>query len=81
MRKLDYFLIAAQNRALKVKEDIKNFYTGEEGVSNVVATIIILLIVVLLIGIFWGRLQTWLEGLMDQIFGSSFGTENMDVTD
>ena len=42
-----------------------------------VATIIILLIVVLLIGVFWDRLQEWLSGIMDQIFGSSFTADGL----
>lgn len=68
MRKLDCLLINAQNRAIKMKENVKEFFTSEKGISNVVATIILLLIVVILIGIFWDRLQTWLSGLMGQIF-------------
>lgn len=78
MCKMDRFLIAAQNRAIKAKEGIKNFYKGEQGVSNVVATIIILLIVVLLIGVFWDRLQEWLNGIMDTIFGTEFDASGIE---
>lgn len=78
MRKLDHFYIAAQTRALKAKEGIKHFFEGEKGVSNVVATIIILLIVVLLIGVFWDRLQEWINKIMDTIFGTEFKANKLD---
>ena len=70
MNALDRLYIGAQTRALIARERIKEFFTGEDGVSNVVATIIILLIVVLIIGVFWNRLSEWLNGIMDSIFGS-----------
>lgn len=70
MNALDRLYIGAQTRAWIAKERIKEFFTAEDGVSNVVATIIILLIVVLIIGVFWNRLSEWLNGIMDRIFGS-----------
>lgn len=70
MGMLDRLVISAQNRMVRAQEEIKEFMTSERGVSNVVATIIILLIVVLIIGIFWDKLQTWLKGMMDTIFGT-----------
>lgn len=70
MGMLDRLVISAQNRMRRAQEEIKEFMTSERGVSNVVATIIILLIVVLIIGIFWDKLQTWLKGMMDTIFGT-----------
>ena len=45
---------------------------SQDGVSNVVATIIILLIVVLLIGVFWDRLKTFVGDMMDKIFNTEF---------
>lgn len=69
MSTLDIMIINAQCRMSRSKEKFKEFWSGEKGVSNIVATIIILLIVVLLIGVFWDRLQVWLSGLMEQIFG------------
>ena len=73
MNMLDNLCISMQIRAWRTKEKIKDFLAAQDGVSNVVATIIILLIVVLLIGMFWGRLKTWVTGLMDNIFGTEFG--------
>ena len=72
MNMVDNFVIAAQNGAYKAKEGVKNFFSSQKGVSNVVATIIILLIVVLIIGVFWGKLQTWLNKMMDDIFNQSY---------
>lgn len=70
---LDSMVINAQCGMAKAKERVREgfreFWSAEKGVSNVVATIIILLIVVLLIGVFWDRLQIWLAAMMEQIFG------------
>ena len=74
MQYLDRMYIAASIKAAAFRDKmiagIKDFYDSEDGVSNVVATIIILLIVVILIGVFWDRLSEWISGIMDQIFGS-----------
>ena len=76
MNTLDKFYLGTKIKAIKMKEKasegLKHFFSEEKGVSNVVATIILLLIVVLLIGVFWGRLKEWLNGLMDKIFDTSF---------
>lgn len=81
MNKVDSLYLAVMNRAARAKDSIKEFMTGEKGVSNVVATIVILLIVILLIGIFWGRLKTFIENIMDQIFGSEFTADGLDTAD
>lgn len=52
----------------RAKDRVSDFLKSQDGVSNVVATIVILLIVVLLIGVFWDRLKEWVGGIMDQIF-------------
>lgn len=72
MSMLDNGYIWLQVRANKAKENVKAFLAEQSGVSNVVATIIVLLIVVLLIAAFWSRLKTWIGGIMDTIFGTSF---------
>lgn len=72
MGTVDFMYIYTQNRILSAKDRMKEFWTSQDGVSNVVATIIILLIVVLLIAAFWSQLKTWIQGIMNQIFGSSF---------
>lgn len=68
MSTLDNMIIAGRCRMAKAKENFKVFWSSEKGVSNVVATIIILLIVVLIIGVFWDRLKVFLEKLMNDIF-------------
>ena len=68
MNTLDKLYVSAKIRAEIMKDNVKKFMTEEQGVSNVVATIILLLIVVLIIGIFWDKLSTWLSGMMDTIF-------------
>lgn len=74
MSMLDNGYIWLQVRANKAKEDVKAFLAEQSGVSNVVATIIVLLITVLLIAAFWTQLKTWVQGLMGQIFGVTFKT-------
>lgn len=77
MSTLDNMIIAGRCRMTKAKENFKEFWSSEKGVSNVVATIIILLIVVLLIGFFWDKLQVWLDGMMDTIFGTEFNSDGL----
>ena len=72
MSTLDNMIIAGRCRMTKAKENFREFWSSEKGVSNVVATIIILLIVVLIIGVFWDQLKVWLDGMMAQIFDTSF---------
>lgn len=70
MNSMDNLLIMAKNGTYKVKENVRNFFSSQKGVSNIVATIIILLIVVIIIGVFWDSLQVWLNGMMQTIFGT-----------
>lgn len=77
MSKIDSLFISAQCKMMRAKENFKEFMSSEKGVSNVVATIIILLIVVLLIALFWGRLKTWVDKMMNTIFGTTFDTSGM----
>lgn len=68
MNVLDNMAVGMKIHLWKCKENIKNFFAEEHGVSNVVATIILVLIVVLLIGIFWDGLKSWMTGIMAKIF-------------
>ena len=77
MKMLDTICIGAMIRANMAKDKVKEFLQEQDGVSNVVATIIILLIVVLLIGAFWDRLKEWINAIMDQIFGTSYNASGL----
>ena len=77
MKMLDKICIGAMIRATIAKDKVKEFLQEQDGVSNVVATIIILLIVVLLIGAFWDRLKEWIGAIMDQIFGTSYNASGL----
>jgi len=77
MRLLDSVYISMRSRMMAARDKMKEFLDAQDGVSNVVATIIILLIVVLLIGVFWGRLKEWVSGLMDTIFSSDFTDDGL----
>lgn len=78
MNRLDDACIWAKVRLCKAKEGIQEFFSNQDGVSNVVATIIVLLITVLLIAAFWGQLKEWVSGIMDQIFGQSFDGSGLE---
>lgn len=80
MNVLDNMAVRMQIRMWKCKENIKSFFAEEHGVSNVVATIILVLIVVLIIGVFWKQLSTWLKGMMDKIFGTTFDDSGLGGT-
>ena len=69
---MDSLCIGAMVRMTAMKDKAKDFVKSQDGVSNVVATIIILLLVVMLIAVFWENLQEWISGMMDQIFGTTF---------
>lgn len=72
MKLLDHLYISVQSRLWRTKDKVKEFMNSQDGVSNVVATIIILLIVVLLIGVFWDRLKTFVGDMMNTIFNTEF---------
>ncbi len=76
MSYLDRAWIAMHNKAIVAKEGIKNFIRSQSGVSNVVATILILLIVVILIAVFFDRLSEWIGNIMNIIFGKKLPTES-----
>lgn len=69
---LDALYIGVQSRMRMARDKAREFLASQQGVANVVATIIVLLIVVLLIGVFWDRLKEWVSNLMDTIFGTEF---------
>lgn len=68
MKMLDKICINAMLRANVTKDKLESFLEEQDGVSNVVATLLILVIVVTLVTTFWGRLQEWTNKLMDIIF-------------
>ena len=68
MKMLDKICINAMLRANVAKDKLESFLKEQDGVSKVVATLLILVIVVTLVTTFWGRLSEWANGLMDIIF-------------
>ena len=77
MKMLDKICIGTMIRANMAKDKVKEFLQEQDGVSNVVATIIILLIVVLLISAFWGRLKEWINAIRNQIFEKSYNASGL----
>lgn len=72
MNVLDRAYIWTTIRLSRARDNAKEFLSSQDGVSNVVAVIIVLLITVLLIAAFWSQLKTWIQGIMDDIFGTTF---------
>lgn len=72
MNVLDKGYIWLALKAGKMKESMKEFCLAQDGVANVVATIVVLLITVLLIAAFWTQLKAWVSNLMNTIFGTTF---------
>lgn len=52
----------------------------EKGVSNFVATIILILIVVLMCALFYKQLTGWFEKLWQQITGDAMGSLQQETT-
>lgn len=73
-----YGAIRVQKAGEETKEKLRRFFASQDGVSNVVATIILLLIVVLIIGVFWNRLQDWLQKMLNKIFDEDFTNTKLE---
>lgn len=65
---IDVALISMKNRMKRFTEE---FVKNQSGVSNFVATIILILIVVLLCVIFWGYIQKWFNQIWERITAGS----------
>lgn len=81
---LDNAYIAAKNRihmaSNEIKEGWSEFVNNEEGVSAIVATILLILIVVLLAVIFWNSISEWLSQLWASITGGAAPLQNQDTS-
>lgn len=63
--------VALINMKNKTKRLVNEFVENQSGVSNFVATIILILIVVLLCVIFWNYIQEWFTGIWERITAGS----------
>ena len=70
---LDRFYIGAQ---IKKKAFIENFKKDESGVSNFVATVLLILMVVLIGAAVWGFLGGYFQELFDRIKGQDSAYQN-----
>ena len=77
MTMLDRAYIWSSIRLSRVKDNVKDFFSRQDGVSNVVAVIIVLLITVLLIAAFWSQLKEWIQNIMNDIFGTTFTSDGL----
>ncbi len=60
MEFLNSMVLGAKVRMLKAKEALKNVMTEEKGVSNIVATVLIIIVAIALVALLWGLLQDWI---------------------
>lgn len=67
---LNSMYISAKLKFSNFLEELKN---GEAGVSNFVATVLLILIVVLLTAVFWEYISEWFEDIWERITGASDG--------
>lgn len=61
---------------IRMDKFISEFKKEERGVSNFVATIILILIVVLLCALFYDKIKEWFETLWARITGDAMGSLN-----
>ena len=74
---LDRLYIGAQIRKRNL---IENFKTDESGVSNFVATVLLILMVVLIGGAVWGFLSGYFTELFEDIKSGSTSMGSGDIT-
>lgn len=74
---LDRFYIGAQIRKRNL---IENFKEDESGVSNFVATVLLILMVVLIGGAVWGFLSGYFTELFEKIKSGSTSMGSGDIT-
>ena len=60
MNFINSMVLGAKVRMLKAKEALKNVMTEEKGVSNIVATVIIIIVAVALVALMWTFLKDWI---------------------
>ena len=76
LNKLDSLYIAAQ---IKKRNFIENFKNDESGVSNFVATVLLILMVVLIGGAVWGFLSGYFTELFEKIKSGSTSMGSGDI--
>ena len=56
---------------IKMNQFMTEFHEDEKGISNFVATIVMILIVVLLCALFWQYISEWFESMWAKIIGQT----------
>lgn len=55
---------------IRLSNFMDNFFNDESGVSNIVATVLLILVVVLLASIFWDTISKWFTDTWNRITSS-----------
>lgn len=74
LERLDYGYIRIKTW---LSDFIEEITSDERGVSGIVATVILVLLAVLLAGIFWKRIQEFVQGLWTNV--TTNGSFNKDI--
>ena len=66
-------VLGAKARMLKAKEEMKNVMAEEKGVSNIVATVLIIIVSIALVALIWSFLDEWIIEVFEELL--DFGKE------
>jgi len=58
---LNSMILGVKTRMMKAKEEMKNLIVEEKGVSNIVATVLIIIVAIALVAAIWAFLGDWIE--------------------
>ena len=73
MNFLNSMVLGAKARMLKAKEEMKNVMAEEKGVSNIVATVLIIIVSIALVALIWSFLDEWIIEVFEELL--DFGKE------
>ena len=68
MNFLNSVVLGAKARIMKAKEQMKNLMAEEKGVSNIVATVLIIIVSIALVALMWTLLDEWIIGVFEELF-------------
>lgn len=73
MNFINSMVLGAKARMLKAKEEMKNVMAEEKGVSNIVATVLIIIVSIALVALIWSFLDEWIIEVFEELL--DFGKE------
>ena len=71
---LNSAVIGAKIRMIKAKERFNEFMAAQDGVSNVVSTILIILVVIAAVAVLWNFLGPWIKSQLGKLNDVEYST-------